>query len=484
MGSRWGGVKVPAVSLILSIFCVMGAARQLHITRSLGNSDWCLNNAKKVLWISENTSAIITGKSSSSNRRRAKDCQFVFGLASRKENARLVLYFNFLFIHDCGVKLQINESQTGDFTTSKTNHEIYMSQCNTMSPKFLYARPKHYVLVRLTRADVYRENYNFHLNVSMAESLPSTGPALHVVVIVGFVLAVVVLTATCLLFKYMMRLSYRWREQRSEEAMTRAISLYNSQEHTADREPDLVYVEPGNRESQDDHHHSPRNHHTTGPEIAFVHSDGRIERFRTTDRVPSSHSVASVSRNSPRSNRVPRKNASSKFTRGGGSSMSPVMSKPSPKVSRESSSQLSQEPAAIPLLQANTAPTRRSTGDVSEIGLDGGCDMPPSYEEALDMPGPSQLDAALGEEEEDEGDSLFQLEAGADENSVLGCLRIDYVNIGTEPGGEREHVAQDPDGECARGGHDPTATSSLSEPDTSDSGQALVSLPSSRLKDS
>lgn len=63
------------------------------------------------------------------------------------------------------------------------------------------------------------------------------------VIIVGFVMLAVVTLAAILFFKYVTRLSYDWHEQRVEEAMTRAINIYNSQEPL--EEPHLVYIRPG-----------------------------------------------------------------------------------------------------------------------------------------------------------------------------------------------------------------------------------------------
>ena len=75
---------------------------------------------------------------------------------------------------------------------------------------------------------------------------------LYQVVIVAFVVLVVVLGAIYLLFKYLIKyLENRWSNRRSQEAMTRAISIYNSssQDQQIEQESDLMYVEPGREAS-------------------------------------------------------------------------------------------------------------------------------------------------------------------------------------------------------------------------------------------
>ena len=62
---------------------------------------------------------------------------------------------------------------------------------------------------------------------------------------------------------------------------------------------------------------------------------------------------------------------------------------------------------------------------IVDLSEDGG-DMPPSYDEALHMPAPIELDTNSAEE----SDTLSDLESGTDLlASHQGCLRIDYVNI-------------------------------------------------------
>ena len=81
----------------------------------------------------------------------------------------------------------------------------------------------------------------------MPETMPDSGPPFYVLVIVSFTAVLAVLMAIYLLYKYLVYKCDNWRDQRTEEAMTRAISIYNasSQENNLDRDTDMAYVQPG-----------------------------------------------------------------------------------------------------------------------------------------------------------------------------------------------------------------------------------------------
>lgn len=86
----------------------------------MGSKHGCKQNPSEIHWISEKTSALVIGKSEDSVR----VCQLKFGLATNKDTARLRLSFDFMYNHDCGVHLQINESVTSEFFSSNTNQEM------------------------------------------------------------------------------------------------------------------------------------------------------------------------------------------------------------------------------------------------------------------------------------------------------------------------------------------------------------------------
>jgi len=307
------------------------------------------------------------------------------------------------------VKLQVNESddpfesknysnRNFNHLSYHDNHEIYSSECNTKGPSVVYSRPKYFIIVRLMKENNHQKDYNFRLNVTMAESVPSSGLEVHVVIIVSFVVVIVVLCGLYLLVKYLGRLSDSWREQQSDVAMARAINIYNSSSaethvsHT-NEEADLVYMEPGSRDRG-------RN---GGAEIAFVHPDGRLERFRTAgqgrQRQPS-RCQSHLQKMTP-----------------GDEGHSPGTSELSPR-------DVVVLPATQPKTKLLEKKKKKKTAD-SDLGFD----VPPSYEEALAMPGPAVSD---------EGDS--QGDSDSDTAPLQGRLTLDYVNV--RPGGH-----SDPSGE-------------------------------------
>ncbi|BFZ10450.1 hypothetical protein BsWGS_13488 [Bradybaena similaris] len=203
------------------------------IHESMGNRHRCEQYPTEIHWISEKTSALVIGKSEESVR----VCRLKFGLATQKKDARLRLSFDFMYNQACGVYLQINESFSSDFTSSR---EMLMSGCNNRDPGPLFAQPKNFIMISLMKTNDKLEAYNFRLNISMAEHLPARGPELHVVIIVGFVLFTVVALMVILLFKYITRLSYHWHDRRVDEVASRAINIYSSHERL--QRPDHTYI--------------------------------------------------------------------------------------------------------------------------------------------------------------------------------------------------------------------------------------------------
>ncbi|GFO21802.1 hypothetical protein PoB_004830700 [Plakobranchus ocellatus] len=368
------GINELALLCILNLICcAWGGSDNFIRTIDIAMSPKkCDPKSEQITWISEKVNVLIFGKTEESFR----ECKLKFGLATKKEKARLRVHFDHLHIHDCGVELQINESLDSFFNPEISNHEIMKSQCNTKIPGPLHAQPKHFILVSLHKKDRYLEAYNFRINISMTESFPEVGPAFHTLVIVGLITVVGIGLAATLFLKYVAHVTQGWHERDVGNAIDRAMYLYNSQEPLQE-EPDLVCLQPG---------HLCENHHGARrrgrePEIAFVHNDGRVERFRP-------HSGTSSSENLGATGSEPQRARSQIATAKGGASASAMVSS-----TPESSAQY-----------------RRGLQDIGETASLAGCDLPPSYEEALGMPGAAtsqdQGSSGLTENQEAEASGL------------------------------------------------------------------------------
>ncbi|XP_055883912.1 uncharacterized protein LOC106058053 isoform X1 [Biomphalaria glabrata] len=385
------------VALIwISSFCAEAA-----IFGSMTDESLCKKSSEEIIWISEKTSAIISGKS----KDELKNCQLRFGVASADRSARIQLKFEFLYIEDCLIQLQINESSTGDFKTSQDNREILKTNCYAHTPGPLYAQPKNFVLVNLLKQDMSTDAANFYLNVSMAGVPPTTGLELHILLIIGFVAVIVVIIVGYLLYKFVSRLFERIHEQRVQAAMTRAINIFHSQEPLEERQ-DMVLLRPG------EGHLASQNPRAAS--IAFVHSDGRIERFRSLpkehpEEVETRVALPSPSlKHSEQSRRGVRRSAENDYVACDVVSVAAHL-KAAHKVS---------SPVLHPV------PCRAQVSDFGDAVSIGGCEMPPSYEEALDMPGPSALLLSAHED----GAAAAVQSIDSSEKS-----QVDYMNVNFNP---------------------------------------------------
>ncbi|CAL1526530.1 unnamed protein product [Lymnaea stagnalis] len=407
MSRRWGSSH----ALLMLTFLLMWSPSyltDLPISVSMSDLKLCNKPSNKIHWLSEKTSALVTGK----NSELTQSCHLRFGVASDKKEARIRLHFDFLYIEDCSIRLQINESLNSDFKSSLDNKEIFMSKCNTRNPGSLYTQPKNFILVSLINEQMSSQAVNFRLNVSMAENPPKSGLELHILIIVGFVVVIVVVMAGLLLFKYITRLSHSWHERRVEAAMARAINIFNSQEPL--EEPDLVFIRPGEVHQRSS---------TSGAEIAFVHNDGRIERFRSRDVTASNEVLHAHHKQTSQSSQASHKRKGN-------------ISCNSPSLSPQSSHPKNNTPLCRTLLDS----TQGLTTDQGDAVSLGGSDMPPSYEEALDMPGPSEINLSPVEDESELDDAMDVVDI------PTSRLQLDYMNVG--PGSHRdftdtEHV-EDP----------------------------------------
>ncbi|XP_059166450.1 uncharacterized protein LOC131948782 [Physella acuta] len=406
------------------------------IYESMGNFTACEKSKSDIHWISPKTNAIITGK----NKDLSRSCQLKFGLAvPPSSQTRLRLHFHFLYIEDCIVQLQINESATNDFKTSTTNREMFFTSCNAQNPGSLYAQPKNFVLISLMITKNTSVAFNFYMNITAAEELPITGVELHVVVVVGFVSVLVVIIASVILFQYLTRLSERWHERRVEAEMTRAINIFNSQEPL--QEQDLMFITPGVR---------PR---PKGTQIAFVHPDGRIERFRPLDSETTSSSSTAVTSVSPARRRSNPTQTHQAKHKPGDSDDSPYFMFQPMRVGID----------AVP--STAQSDTQNGMADQSDAVSLGGSELPPSYEEALEMPRPSHhgalnVNTPDAIEEED-----------CDAVGEGGRLELNYMNVA--PGahqGAGAHI-----GAGAHGETDAHMDTDVSDSEMCDSAQALLS---------
>ncbi|BFZ08180.1 hypothetical protein BsWGS_11219 [Bradybaena similaris] len=192
----------------------------------------------------------------------------------------------------------------------------------------------------------------------MADRLPTRAPDLHVIIIVGLILIILVAVAAVLLFKYVSRLTHNWRQRRAEEVMARAINIYNSQEPL--EEPDMVYLRPGDQGVLE-----PAKDHRGDSEIAFVHSDGRIERFRPLICTNASTRDVPPVRKQYNHRTEARQNSHNAT------------------YSNDKEAYTAIQPLCIKLDSVPALCLGTDLGDAISLA---GCDVPPSYEEALDMP--------------------------------------------------------------------------------------------------
>ncbi|KAH9512718.1 hypothetical protein Btru_038006 [Bulinus truncatus] len=352
-----------------------------------------------IVLIPEKTSAFIVAKK---NKNNFKSCQLGLGLNSTDSSARIQLQFEFLYIEDCLIHLQINESSTTDFKNSRDNREMLMIKCNSRNPGPLFARPKNFVLLNLIKDTMSTDAVNFYLNITMAGDPPTTGLELHIVIIIGFVAFIVVIVAGCLLLKYISRLSERMHEQRVEAAMTRAINIYNS--HEPLEEPDMVLIRPGDI-------HLARPQHRAAS-IAFVHSDGRIERFCPLENENCEHSETRV--------QLPSPQKSSEHSR----RHLRHMENDYVDCCISHGTNVHNNSPALQLVTSHRSTSQGHSNDHVDAISIGGIDMPPTYEEALEMPGPSAL--LLSDHEVNSTIEVQNVaDAGDREESHL-----DYMNVG------------------------------------------------------
>ncbi|GFR77035.1 hypothetical protein ElyMa_002228200 [Elysia marginata] len=353
---------------LLVLLCLISCAFCEHKifweTPSLKN---CKVFSKKIFWISESRSAVIVGKSEESVQR----CQLTFGVASdpEHEQARLRVEIDFMYIHDCGIEVQINESSESMFSQNQANQLMMKSNCNQKIPRVLYAQPKNFVRVWWYKQDKFLDAYNFRLNISMIDNLPVSGPAFSTLVITGLVMVFLVCLVGTLFFKYLSHVTQSWHERNVENAIDRALYLYNSQEPLPE-EPDHVYLQPGRR---GDGRQQARLR-SREPEIAFVHRNGRVERFRPLVTTPSSSEQLIQ----------PAAQCEASDGRSGGSRVH------EPQRARSHLATSDRESGACGVSGINSSThhktSRKKRQDQDETSSLAGCELPPSYEEAIEMP--------------------------------------------------------------------------------------------------
>ncbi|KAK7102975.1 uncharacterized protein [Littorina saxatilis] len=353
----------------------------------LDNKDVCGDSASnrddKIYWTSEKTAILVIGRSS--DGAVFHDCSVIVGAATQ-ESKMLRLSFDAFHVEDCRVALSINQSSLSDFRAD--NSPMARIGCKHSNIKLLHSKLKHFVKIHVHKSDKYAQGYNFRINITVTDSLPESGPATHVVVIVGIVSLFVVGVALWLLVKYLLRRTQRWNEQCAERNMERAIHLYNNQEPPP--ESDYMYTAVPGREvmsvpvsSTRRNGHGHTNKRGTGGsrrgrsrsgEIAFVHGDGHIETFRLRDSEQERHRRDL----NPVQPAAPRRVGAMPATTAG--------------------NRIAETVGRVGAVPATAAGNRSAeiVGDVrieEEGEILGEC--PPSYEEALEMPTPNEAHLPL-----------------------------------------------------------------------------------------
>ncbi|XP_070193677.1 uncharacterized protein [Littorina saxatilis] len=409
----------------------------LEVKMVLDNKDVCGDSASnrddKIYWTSEKTAILVIGRSS--DGAVFHDCSVIVGAATQ-ESKMLRLSFDAFHVEDCRVALSINQSSLSDFRAD--NSPMARIGCKHSNIKLLHSKLKHFVKIHVHKSDKYAQGYNFRINITVtekgrqrsnadpfrpvaemmrlgavndsfkshidhkvgesnlevllnqtqADSLPESGPATHVVVIVGIVSLFVVGVALWLLVKYLLRRTQRWNEQCAERNMERAIHLYNNQEPPP--ESDYMYTAVPGREvmsvpvsSTRRNGHGHTNKRGTGGsrrgrsrsgEIAFVHGDGHIETFRLRDSEQERHRRDL----NPVQPAAPRRVGAMPATTAG--------------------NRIAETVGRVGAVPATAAGNRSAeiVGDVrieEEGEILGEC--PPSYEEALEMPTPNEAHLPL-----------------------------------------------------------------------------------------
>ncbi|XP_067684068.1 uncharacterized protein [Haliotis asinina] len=297
-------------------------------TYGMDNKATCLADGIQMKYIEDGKSASVVGKNTLViQQATTKVCKIKFKPLSKKGRDYLSLKFESFYINNCGITLTIDQSP--DSTFEQDVAKLVHLQCEQASPRILYAKKDYTVQITLSREDIYLRNYNFRINVSLSEGPPKTGPSVAVIIGISAALIAVIAVIAFILIKYIRLKNSVLRERRAERAIESALYVYNSQE--LDRQDrGLNTPVPGQTLENG------ANTHTGAHRNGGIHSTNSQDERR---------SLLTVNQNNSRTN--------------------------------------GHMPQSI---DVDVIPPEYCTESKGSLDLEG--DMPPSYEEALEMPKP------------------------------------------------------------------------------------------------
>ncbi|XP_041347533.1 uncharacterized protein LOC121367432 [Gigantopelta aegis] len=317
----------------------------------------CLLKSVHQVFVEDQKSMVIIGKKTPTNSAAAaQNCTIQFSPVSDMGYSSLRLQFDNFYINDCDITLTITQSSTSLFNSDV--QQLVKLSCADPSPGVLYASRDFSVRVTLSREDIYLRNYNFRVNVSLSDGPPQTGPSVAVIIGIATALLALICIIAFIMVKYTRMKSAVLRERRAERAIENALHVHSSQElHNGIAYTTLPCqadsngaLHPGHHDSSQDSHESVASHPEGGH---LLSKKGHGQHHILLTRLPANKERLSSSH--------PEE-------------MSHVLFEP---------------------LNSHTHlhpdhPGGASEG-VTEVGSSSeGSDLPPSYEEALEMPKPPE----------------------------------------------------------------------------------------------
>ncbi|ESO99735.1 hypothetical protein LOTGIDRAFT_238733 [Lottia gigantea] len=227
MGDKDSGAMRSWYNIIKLFVSIFPFSFSTVLPYGMDDSKYCSKDSRRLIWIEEGKGVIIIGKSTPpASSMAAAVCNLIFGSKSDTKNSLLVKFESF-YINDCGISLTLKQSPSSVF--DQDVEQLASLSCEMPTPPPFYSSKNRFVMFSLEREDKYMRNYNFRINITITEGAPRSGPSTAVIILIAVGLLSAIVVISILLVKHI-KLKRVGRERRAERALERAIHVYNSQE--------------------------------------------------------------------------------------------------------------------------------------------------------------------------------------------------------------------------------------------------------------
>ncbi|KAK6177098.1 hypothetical protein SNE40_015271 [Patella caerulea] len=149
---------------------------------------------------------------------------------SKSEKGMNTLHVNFESFYINDCAISLHLHQSPSSVFDADVEKILSLSCEMPKPAAFYTKEGNLLMLSLDREDQYMREYNFRINITLSVGPPKTGPSTAVLIIVAVALLSAIVIIAFVIMKYLKLKREVWRERRAERAIVQAIHVYNSQE--------------------------------------------------------------------------------------------------------------------------------------------------------------------------------------------------------------------------------------------------------------